>query len=300
MGETDGSEIGRGAQAPGFCRFAVGDFTAVALHDGTIVRDRPAGFVRNASSDEVGEAYAACGMARDKLTLTFNALAVETGRGTVLIDTGLGEGARPGAGQLGANLAAAGLRAADVTAVIVSHFHADHIGGLLAGDGTPAFPGAEVLVPEAEWDFWLGEGARLPDALKGAAEAARRAFAPLGDRLRRFRFGAEVLPGFTAVDAGGHTPGMAAVEVASGDAATLFVADVTNNPLVFARHPDWQAMFDVEPDRAVATRRRLLDRAAADRLRLSFFHAPFPATGYVVRGGHGGTGYDYLPALWTA
>ena len=295
MGETGAS--GAGAQAPGFYRFEVGDLTAVALHDGVIVRDRPPGFVRNASPGEVGEAFAACGMARDKLTLTFNALAIETGRGTVLIDTGLGEGARPGAGRLGANLLAAGLGPADVTAVIVSHFHPDHIGGLLAGDGTPAFPDAEVLVPEAEWDFWLGDGARLPDALKANADATRRVFAPLGDRLRRFASGAEVLPGFTAVDAGGHTPGMAAIEVASGDAATLFVADITNNPLVFARHPEWQAMFDVEPDRAVATRRRLLDRAAADHLRLSFFHAPFPATGYVIKGG---TGYDYVPALWTA
>ncbi len=297
MDRMDVSGAGRRGQAPGFYRFPVGDFTAVALHDGTIVRDRPEGFVRNAASDEVGEAFAACGMAHDKLTLTFNALAVETPRGAVLIDTGLGAGARPGAGQLGANLAAAGIAPAAVTAVIVSHFHADHLGGLLGADGAPAFPEAEVLVPAAEWDFWLGDGARLPDALKATAEAARRTFAPLAARLRRFGPGEELLPGFTAVDAGGHTPGMAAVEVASGDAATLFAADITNNPLVFARHPDWQAMFDVEPDRAVATRRRLLDRAAADRLRLSFFHAPFPATGYVIKAGQG---YDYVPALWTA
>ena len=90
---------------------------------------------------------------------------------------------------------------------------------------------------------------------------------------------------------------MSAIEIASGDAAMMFVADITNNPLIFARHPEWQAMFDMDPDKATATRRRLLDRAAADKLRLSFFHAPFPATGYVIRNERG---YDYVPALWTA
>ena len=287
---------GAGAQAPGFYRFKVGDYTAIALHDGMMIRDRPAQFVRNASTEEVGEAFAACGMARDKLTITFNALAIDTGRGVVLIDTGLGEGARPAAGHLPTNLAAAGIRPEEVTSVIVSHFHGDHIGGLHRPDGTLSFPKAEVLVPEVEWDFWMGDSASRPDAVKDAAAAAHRVFDPIAASVRRFAFGEELLPGFTAVDASGHTPGMSAIEIASGDAAMMFVADITNNPLIFARHPEWQAMFDMDPDKSVATRRRLLDRAAADKLRLSFFHAPFPATGYVIKGSGG---YEYVPALWT-
>jgi glyoxylase-like metal-dependent hydrolase (beta-lactamase superfamily II) len=295
MNDTASTETGR--QAPGFFRFKLGAFTGLALHDGVFVRDRPDGFVPNAGSDEVGEAYAAAGMERDKLTLTFNALAIETGNGVVLIDTGLGEGARPAAGQLLGNLAAAGLEPEDVTSVIISHFHGDHIGGLRRSDGALAFPKAEVLVPEAEWNFWMGDASGLPDALKDAAAAAHRTFDPIAKDVRRFAFGQEILPGFTAVDASGHTPGMAAIEIASGNAATMFVADITNNPLVFARHPDWQAMFDMDPEKTIATRKRLLDRAAADHLRLSFFHAPFPATGYVIKSGNG---YDYVPALWTA
>ena len=287
---------GAGAQAPGFYRFKLGDYTAIALHDGMMIRDRPAQFVRNASTEEVGEAFAACGMARDKLTITFNALAIDTGRGVVLIDTGLGEGARPAAGHLQTNLAAAGIRPEEVTSVIVSHFHGDHIGGLHRPDGTLSFPKAEVLVPEVEWDFWMGDAASRPDAVKDAAAAAHRVFDPIAASVRRFAFGEELLPGFTAVDASGHTPGMSAIEIASGDAAMMFVADITNNPLIFARHPEWQAMFDMDPDKSVATRRRLLDRAAADKLRLSFFHAPFPATGYVIKGSGG---YEYVPALWT-
>ena len=116
-----------------------------------------------------------------------------------------------------------------------------------------------------------------------------------GTPPRRYRWGEELLPGMTAVKASGHTPGMSALEIVSGDAAMMYVADITNNPLIFARHPEWQAMFDMDPEEATATRRTLLDRAAADRLRLHFFHAPFPATGFVVRNG---AGYEYLTALW--
>ncbi len=284
------------AQAPGFYRFKLGDFTAIALHDGVFTMDRPEGFVRNASADEVGEAFAACGMARDKVTLTFNALAIETGPGLVLIDTGVGEGARPAAGQLLANLAAAGHKPEDVTAVIISHFHGDHIGGLRGPDGTPVFPKAEILVPQKEWDFWLGDAASLPEAAKGTAEAARGVFDGLSN-LRHYAWGEEILPGFTALDASGHTPGMSAIAIISGDASLTFVADITNNPLIFARHADWQLMFDMDGDQSVTTRRRLLDRAAAEKQRLFFFHAPFPATGYVIKTA---TGYDFVPSLWTA
>jgi glyoxylase-like metal-dependent hydrolase (beta-lactamase superfamily II) len=90
---------------------------------------------------------------------------------------------------------------------------------------------------------------------------------------------------------------MSAIEITSGDQKLLYVADITNNPLLFVRHPDWQAMFDVDPDQTIKTRRRLLDRAASEHLRLHFFHAPFPATAYVVKNGDA---YEYLPALWTA
>ena len=101
------------------------------------------------------------------------------------------------------------------------------------------------------------------------------------------QLGEEVLPGTTAVKASGHTPGLSALEIASGDEAMMFVANTTNNPLIFARHPEWQAMFDMDPEDATATRKSLLDRAASDKPRLHFFHAPFPATGFIARNGAG-------------
>ncbi|GAC1339154.1 MAG: MBL fold metallo-hydrolase [Acetobacteraceae bacterium] len=287
------------AQAPGFYRFKLGAFEAIALHDGVISRDRPAGFVRNASEEEVGEAFAQAGMPRDKLTLTFTALAIDTGDGVVLIDTGMGETGPPGTGALAANLSAAAIRPDDVHTVIISHFHGDHISGLRRTDGSPAFPNAQVFVPRVEWEYWMDD-ARMTaaaDAARGNFALVRRIFDGLANKISHYNWGDEVLAGFTAVQASGHTPGMSAIEIVSEGAAMMFVADVTNNPVIFARNPTWQAIFDIDPHEAVDTRRTLLDRAAAEKLRLFFFHAPFPAIGYVIKTGER---YEYIPALWAA
>lgn len=286
-------------QAPGFYRFKLGSFEAIALHDGVIIRDRPPGFVRNANDEDVGEAYASAGMARDKLTLTFTALAINTAKEIVLIDTGFGKGGAPGTGALVSNLAAAGIRPVDVGCVIISHFHADHISGLRSPDGSLIFPNAEVLVPEIEWNFWMDDSRMngAPEGVKGNFELVRRVFAPIAKDVRRYMWERELLPGFRSIKASGHTPGMSAIEISSGTDAMIFVADITNNPLVFARHPEWQAIFDMDPQDAVDTRKRILDRVAADKMRVSFFHAPFPATGFIIRSG---AGFEYAPALWTA
>ncbi len=285
------------AQAPGFFRYTLGDFQAIALHDGVLTRDRPSGFVRNAGDAAVGAAFAEAGMPADKLTLTFHPLAIQTPSGTVLIDTGFGESGPPTTGHLVANLAAAGIAPGDVTTVVISHLHGDHILGLRRKDGSPTYPNARVMVPGLECDYWFDDAAMnaAPEAARSNFEIARKTMD--GFDLQRFAWGDEILPGFTSVQADGHTPGMSAIEITSGGDTLLYVADITNNPLLFIRHPEWQAMFDVDPEQTIKTRRRLLDRAAAERLRLHFFHAPFPATAYVAKNGDA---YEYLPALWTA
>lgn len=284
-------------QAPGFFRYALGEFNAIALNEGVLTRDRPSTFIRNADDAAVGAAFAEAGMPADKLTLIFNPLAIETPNGVVLIDTGFGDSGPPTAGQLLPNLKAAGIAPEDVTTVIISHFHGDHILGLKRKDGSKIYPNATLMVPQAECDFWLDD-AKMKAAPEGAQvnfEAARKTMGDLD--MQRFAWGDEILPGFKSVQADGHTPGMSAIEIESAGERLMFVADITNNPLLFVRHPEWQAMFDIDPERTIATRRRLLDRAAAEHLRLHFYHAPFPATAYVVKNGDA---YEYLPALWSA
>jgi len=289
-----------GARQPGHARFRIGRLTGIALHDGTVQRERPKGFVRNADESEVEAAFAMIGLPADALTLTFTGLALEGAEtGLVLFDTGNGPGAPATAGRLADNLAAAGHGRDEVSAIVISHFHADHIGGLLDAEGGPAFPRARILVPEPEWAYWTDEASRAaaPEAQHRIFDLTARVFGVLGDRTDRFAWGEEILPGIAAVQADGHTPGHTAFDIRSEGDRMLYVGDITNNPLIFARNPDWQAAFDILPDRAVETRRHLLDMAAEERVHLFFFHAPFPSHGYVAKVD---ARYEYLPAFWSA
>jgi glyoxylase-like metal-dependent hydrolase (beta-lactamase superfamily II) len=283
--------------APGFHRFRLGALSLIALHDGVMLRDRPAQFVRNVDEAVVARAFADIGSPPGKLTLTFSPLAIEAADGLTLIDTGMGEHGAPGTGRLAANLAAAGYSAADVTRVLISHFHGDHISGLITKAGLPVYPNAEILVPQPEWDFWMNDAraAAAPDGLKPSFDLARRVFGAMAGKVARFAWDVEVMPGVRSVQADGHTPGQSAFEISSSGETLLFAADMTNNPLVFARYPDWHAVFDMDPLRSVEIRRQLLARAAAAGSLLHFYHAPFPAVGCVFESGDG---YQFVPALY--
>ena len=197
---------GAGAQAPGFYKFNVGDIEVIALHEGVVMFDRAPDFVPNATYEEVGEAYAAAGMPRDKLTITFTALAVRTAGKVVVIDTGFGEFGPAGTGTLVSNLLAAGIRPEDVSTVVISHFHVDHISGLRRKDGSLVFSNAEIVVSEAEWDFWMDDAKMeaAPAAARENFELCRQVFGPIAAKVRRVAWGAEIVPGLTAVQANGH------------------------------------------------------------------------------------------------
>jgi glyoxylase-like metal-dependent hydrolase (beta-lactamase superfamily II) len=289
----------RNAAAPGFFRFQLGEFRMLCLHDGVVSRDRAPNFVTNVASDDVGKAYAEIGLPADKVTITFTTLAIERASGLTLWDPGFGENGGPTTGRIAANMAAAGYGADDVETVIVSHFHPDHIAGLVTKSGAPAFPRARIFVPEPEWAFWMDDAnmAKTSPAVQLHFAMTRKVIPALEGQITRFAWGGEVVSGVTAVPADGHTPGQTAFEIRSGGARMMFVADITNNPLVFARHPHWSAAFDMDAGRAVATRRRILGQAADEGLRLFFYHAPFPAMAYIARNGEG---FEYLPALWTS
>lgn len=285
-----------GKQAPGFHRTKVGSFELIALHDGTFTREIPKGFIKNASDEEAAKAWSQIGIRPPNMTITFTTFAVITDDQIVLIDVGYGDGGPPTAGNTVANLKAAGIDPKDVGTVLISHFHGDHITGLRLKDGTENFPNAEIVVPQKEWDFWMDEARAnsAPDGLKPSFAGARRVFDPIPNKIRKFNWGDEVLPGFKAIQADGHTPGMTAFLITSGDDKVLFTADITNNPYLFARRPEWQVAFDMDGERAVETRKKILEMAAKEELRLAYFHAPFPATGYVIKNDQG---YEFVPVI---
>ena len=282
------------AANPGFFRFKTGGFTVTTVHDGAGARPNPTqGFVRNAEPAAVEAALKEAFLPTNALSIPYTVPFVETPRGIVAFDTGTG------AGKLAGNLAAAGIDPGKVMAVIFTHFHGDHVGGLLGADGKAFFPNAEIIVPAAEWAYWMDEGqaSRAPEAMKPAFANVRRRFAPYEGKVRRIASDAEVMPGITAIPTPGHTPGHTSYRLADGGQQAIILGDVTNRPELNLRNPGWHLVFDMEASQAEATRRRTFDMVATDRIRCVGYHFPFPANGYVAKDGDG---YRFQPADWLA
>jgi glyoxylase-like metal-dependent hydrolase (beta-lactamase superfamily II) len=142
-----------------------------------------------------------------------------------------------------------------------------------------------------------GNVSRSPEGQRGTFANSARRFAPYQGRVRQIRDGQEAVPGITAIAAHGHTPGHTIFRVADGSAQMLFLADITNRPEIGVRRPDWQIVFDFDGEAAAASRRRILDMAAAERIRVTGYHFPFPANGFVERAGQG---FRFVPADWTS
>jgi glyoxylase-like metal-dependent hydrolase (beta-lactamase superfamily II) len=274
------------AAAPGFQRFRLGTFELTALDDGVWHRPMGKDFVRNARVTAVRRAIADVRpRQRDTLPLAITALLVNTGSKLVLIDTGSAGQVVDTAGSLMRHLAAAGVAPDKIDIVLISHFHPDHIDGLKTKDGARVFANAEIKVPAAEWAFWMDEA--LPGTAKPAvaryARNTRRIFGDMIKDVTRFAPNEEVAPGIVALDAFGHTPGHTAFAVASGNESMLVLGDLASHPALFVRHPEWQPGWDMDGALAVASRLRLLDRAAADRVPVQAYHFAFPSRGEITR-----------------
>ncbi len=286
------------AQAPCFYRFKVGGFTVTTVHDGFFERPLQ-GFIRNAPLEEVQKVLAESLMPTESIRIPFTVTFLDTGSRLVVFDSG--NGALPPTatqGKMIQNMAAAGIDPAKVDLVVMSHFHGDHVNGLLNGAGAAAFPNAEVVVPAAEWAWWSDSGneTRSPEGQRGNFANSARRFAPYQGKIRQVAAGAEVIPGIRAVAAHGHTPGHTCYLIADGNAQAMFIADTSNRPELLARRPDFHAIFDFDAQMAEAARRKIYDQAAADRIRVTGYHFPFPANGYFAKEG---SGYRFVPADWS-
>jgi glyoxylase-like metal-dependent hydrolase (beta-lactamase superfamily II) len=283
-----------GKQAPGFHRFKVGDFEVTALLDGVVAGPLSPQRIPNVPLEEVRRVMEAQFMPVEPAVNYFTQMTVNTGSKLILIDAGFADNGAPTTGQLQANMAAAGIDPKQIDTLLVSHFHGDHINGIRLKAGAVTYPNAEIAVPGVEWDFWMDD-ARMnaaPEAGRAGFAAARRVFQPVAKDVRRFDWGKEVAPGVTAIKSDGHTAGHTSFVVSSGGKSLLIVGDACNDPRLFARNPDWHLGFDADKPLAVATRRRLLDMAATERMQVVFYHAAFPATGHVSKSG---AGYEWHP-----
>jgi glyoxylase-like metal-dependent hydrolase (beta-lactamase superfamily II) len=287
------------AQAPGFYRFRVGSFIATTVWDGFAARQNPGtGWITNADQAAVEGALRDAMLSTTRLDNPFIVTFLETPAGLTMFDSGTGGQLAPTAGRMRENLAAAGIDPARVTRILVSHFHGDHITGLTTAENAAVFPNAQVFVPEVEWAFWADESnaSRVPQAQRGTFANVTRRFGPYRSKLERFAAGAEILPGVRAVAAYGHTPGHTVFHVADGTEQLFVTADTSSRPEIFLRNPGWSSIFDIDGPAATASRIAIFGRIAAERARLTAYHFPFPANGFVQRMGEG---FRFVPADWS-
>ena len=284
-------------QAPSFYRSKLGDFELTVVSDGARPIPLPPRFVRNVPNEEVLKAAEEAHMPKGTVFAPFNPMVVNTGSKLVMIDTGYGP-VSPTVGMLPQSLAAAGIDPKSIDIVLISHMHGDHINGIKNPDGSLAFPNAEIKVPAVDWAYWMDDAnaAKAPEGFfKASFGFCRKIFGDIKTRVTIFQWGSEVAPGIIAIDTPGHTPGHTSFVIQSGSSKILYQADVTNVPDLFLRNPEWQVMFDSEPEKAVITRKRFYDMAAAENLIISGYHFPFPGLGWVEKAG---TGYRLIPAPW--
>lgn len=285
-------------QPPGFHRFRVGGWTVTTVYDGFFARPLE-GFFRNAPLPEVQAASRDNFQPTDRFVINFTVTFIQRGDTLAVFDAG--NGVTPATatnGKMIANMAAAGIDPARVTHVIHSHFHGDHINGLLNAEGGRAFPNAQVLVPTPEWAWWsdASNETRSPEGQRANFANKARRFGPYDGKVSQFQPGAEVIPGVNSIAAFGHTPGHTIFRIADGSDQMIFLADVTNRPDLMMANPSWQIVFDFDGDAAAATRRRVLDMVATDRIRVTGYHFPFPASGHVARQGNG---FRFVPGEWS-
>jgi glyoxylase-like metal-dependent hydrolase (beta-lactamase superfamily II) len=292
-----------GKQAPGFYRYKVGDIEVNVVTDGVNRGKLAQNFVTNVKDEEVKNALAAAHKDREIFDNTFTPVVINNGGKLTLIDTGTGEAnfaaSKGTAGQFTGNLVAAGISPAAIDTVIISHYHGDHMNGLLKADGSLAFPNAEILVPAVEHKYWMddGEMSRAPKGrIEGLFKNNRRVFAgEVLKRLRTYEWDKEVVPGILATGTAGHSPGHTSLIVSSGSGKVYVQGDVTHVPYLFARNPGWHAFYDQDPAMAEATRRKVYDMLVAEKMMVQGFHYPFPAHAYIEKTA---TGYREIMVAW--
>lgn len=280
---------------PSWYRFNIGSFEATILSDGLLDLGSAADQFPNADPAEVQQIMDDEFLPMAPMMLEQNAMILNTGDRLVLFDTGMGSTQLFGddSGRLLANIRSAGYEPDAITDIILTHAHCDHCWGIMADDGTPNFPNADIHISQADFDFWTDEAKLGAEGFVSVfVEGARRNLMPQRDRIFFVEDGQEALPGIQAISTPGHTVGHTSYVITSGDAHYLNIGDVVHHYALLFRNPEWEFAFDTDPAMAARTRVRLYDMAVADQLRLIGYHFPFPGIGNIRRDGDA---FRYVP-----
>ena len=284
------------AANPAHFRFQLGEAILTVVSDGHL--EIPAdGLGVNADPDEVAAFLESYFLSTDVNYSHTNHLLIELGEAKVLVDVGSGNRFMPTAGRLMANLEAAGVSPEEITHVVITHAHPDHIWGIRDDFDEAILPNAAYFIGRAEHDFWLQDGlaTSVPTDMQQFVVGAVNSLNVEGAEWTLVADETEIAPGIRVIDTPGHTTGHMSVVIESAGQQLIALGDSMNHAWMSTARPDWVSNFDMDAAQTVATRRRLLDMAATDRMAVLGYHFPFPGVGHIARDAEA---YRFVPALW--
>jgi glyoxylase-like metal-dependent hydrolase (beta-lactamase superfamily II) len=294
--------IGEGAQARApkvgtqpsyFYRFNFGGSEVTVVSDGPLALGPPKGTFTGASEEEIKKMLSDNFLPTDNIVLEQNSPIVNMGDKLVLFDTGLGTSKAfgPTTGRQQKSMMEAGIKPEDIDAVVFSHGHIDHIGGVVDEAGKVLFPNAQFYIAQSDFDFWTDEG-KMGSPLKDFIVHARKNLMPVRDRLVFYKDGQEFLPGVQAMSAPGHTVGHTMFMVTSEGKSFAFLGDLTHHPILLLEKPRMQFSYDTDPAQAAESRVKMLDMLAANKIPVMSYHYAWPGYGHVAKTGEG---FHYYP-----
>jgi glyoxylase-like metal-dependent hydrolase (beta-lactamase superfamily II) len=279
------------SQAP--YAFKQGDFDITVISDGELTLPMNV-FLADATPEEQAEIAKRLGWTPPNATGRTNHAVLKAGSDVILVDTGSGSKLQPTAGKMPENLKASGIDPASITKVVLTHAHPDHIWGTTDAGGAFVFPNATYYVGATEWDFWTAPdlASKMPPEMTDIVKGSQRELAAVKDKVVMLKPGDDVVTGLRALDTFGHTPGHLSFEVSGGE-GLIITADASTSEVVALEHPGWKFVFDAVPDLAIENRKKLLDRAATDKIKLIGYHWTSPGVGFAERNGDA---YRFVPA----
>ena len=282
-----------GTEPAYFYRFGLGDAEVTVVSDGPLPLGPPKGTFVGVSDDEVKKMLSDNFLSPDNVVLEQNSPIVNTGDKLILFDTGMGTAKNfgPTTGRQQKSMKEAGIKPEDIDAVVFSHAHIDHIGGVVDDSGKVLFPNAQYYIAQSDLDFWTDEG-KAGGALKDFIVHARKNLLPVRDRLVFFKDGQEFLPGVQAISAPGHTVGHTIFMINSNGKSLAFLGDLTHHPILLLEKPRMQFSYDTDPKQAAETRVKLLDMIATNKIPVMAYHYAWPGIGHIAKTAEG---FHYYP-----
>jgi glyoxylase-like metal-dependent hydrolase (beta-lactamase superfamily II) len=278
-----------------FHAFRLGALELNVVTDGHIVTQpvQPS-FAPGIAAEKVADALQRSFRPTEEIDLAVNILVIKKGTDIILIDTGAGAAFGNNTGWLVRSLADAGIKPKQVTAVVITHAHPDHIGGLIDDRGALVFPNAPVYMAGLEHGFWTSASpdfsrSKFTDRvlLETILAGTRKTLLALGGNLRLVKPDDELFGCIRFELAAGHTPGHMLVHIFSGNETLVHVADLVHSDVLLFPHPEWGYFGDTDFALAAATRERVLRTLAEQRRRVFSSHLPWPGLGHVRKENQG-------------